>query len=127
MLCAGKAVSPEALSEYVLQCVSEALADGESTLSLVYFHAGFQWAENCPSLHWLQQLFTDLPDAFLQSLSRVYIVHPTVGLRASLFLLSPWMSHRWERQASLPSATTMDTPCAGLGWSSAGTRWFRGG
>lgn len=91
----GKAVSPEVLLERVLQSVTEALEDTDSELSLVYFHAGFQWAQNCPSLHWLQQLFARLPEAFFQRLARVLVVHPTVGLRAALFLVGPWMPQRW--------------------------------
>jgi len=63
----------------------------------IYCHSGTQWTH--PELvHRLRIAYDILPNSYAKRLKRMYILHPTYGIRIGIAGMWPWISGRlWEK------------------------------
>eukprot|EP00002_Diphylleia_rotans_P033306 TRINITY_DN7067_c0_g1_i2.p1 TRINITY_DN7067_c0_g1~~TRINITY_DN7067_c0_g1_i2.p1 ORF type:complete len:468 (-),score=95.49 TRINITY_DN7067_c0_g1_i2:58-1461(-) len=63
--------------------------------SVLYAHTQSS-AENFPDLEWMRDVSRILPRKILQNMKRLYILHPTIALKAVMFVASAWIGENLD-------------------------------
>lgn len=86
----AQVVNKDRLRRYIYRKVHELIAS-EEEFSIVYIHTGVSGEENSPGMFWLKALHASLPSICKQRLQKVYILHPALRMRASLWAMASWL------------------------------------
>merc|ERR1711988_1848622 len=74
---------------------------------LVYCHTRMNWMEGSLS-SWLLSVFEAIPQPYIKNMKSFCVVHPTMAMRMTLWMLRPWLHDRiWDRVRYVDSIDTL--------------------
>jgi hypothetical protein len=93
----------ERVFEYIVFTMDAIVNQEKAKYIFLYCHSGMNWLD--PHLsHFLRHAYDTLPRRYAKNLSRFYMIHPTMGLKTTVFCAWPFLSRRlWEKIEYVPN------------------------